>query len=205
MTNLAKIDPFNMRWCLVLSLVLVITLLPVAEAATSDYSPKIGSTCSREIQVLPGSPTNGGILICTKDKSGLHWRDLRYVTADKYLDSILSSCNLSTYSPPLKVSADHLKIFTRLATTYFDKRNLLPIKILQVNKAVRKYRTVGIHVCSNGVNVSPGAWNGFIPLNASEGWLVNTMHKMNGFGNSLLLQIVKIGSSYKIVGAVSGP
>lgn len=197
--------PFNIGWCLALSLVLVISLSPRAEAVSNDYSHKIGSLCSQETKAVPGSPTEGGVLICLKDKSGLHWRDLRFVTADKYLDSILPSCNLATYSPPIKVSADHLKIFTRLATAYFGKRNLLPIKILQVTKAVKRYLTVGIHVCSNGVAASPGAWDGFMPLNASEGWLVYTRHKMVGFGNSRFLQVVKIGTSYKIVGAATSP
>lgn len=141
-----------------------------------------------------------------KEKSGLHWQDMGPLVADAHLNSILPKCAMDAfYSPVIKVSPDHLKIFTRLATAYFSKRHLLPIKIVQVRKAVKKYLTTGIQACSNGVTAPLGAWSGFMPLNASEGWSVYTMHKMAGFGNSLFLQIVKIGSSYKIVGAVTGP
>lgn len=197
---------FSIGWCVALSLVLAITLSPAAEAAFSGNTPQIGSACSRETQALPGSPPNGGVLICMKDKSGLHWRDMGHIVADAHLNSILPKCSLDAfYSPVIKVSPDHLKIFTRLATAYFSKRHLLPIKIVQVRKAVKKYMTAGIQVCSNGLASQLGAWSGFMPLNASEGWSVYTMHKMAGFGNSLFLQIVKIGSNYKIVGAGTSP
>lgn len=204
--NQANIKPFNIGWCVVLSLVLVITLSPAAVAAISSNTPQIGSACSRETQALPGSPANGGVLICMKNKSGLHWQDTDHMVADAHLNSILPKCSLDAfYSPIIKVSPDHLKIFTRLAKAYFSKRHLLPIKIVQVRKAVKKYMTVGIHACSNGLAALLGAWSGFMPLNASEGWSVYTMHKMAGFGNSLFLQIVKIGSSYRIVGAATSP
>ena len=192
--------------CLALSLVLAISVSPMAEAVSHGYSPKIGSICLKEAQALPGSPTNGGVLICLKNKSGLHWQDLGPVVADAHLNSILPKCAMDAfYSPPIKISPDHLKIFTRLAVAYFSKRHLLPIKIVQVRKAVKKYSTAGIQICSNGVTAPLGAWSGFMPLNASEGWSVYTVHRMAGFGNSLFLQIVKIGSSYKIIGAGTGP
>ncbi len=206
MRNQSNLEPFIIGWCLALSLVLAISVLPMAEAVSKGYSPQIGSTCSKEAQALPGSPTNGGVMICMKDKSGLRWQDMGSLVADAHLNSILPKCALDAfYSPPIKVSPDHLKIFTRLATAYFSKRHLLPIKIVQVRKAVKKYLTTGIQVCSTGVTALLGAWSGFMPLNASEGWSVRTMHKMAGFGNSLFLQIVKIGSSYKIVGAATSP
>jgi len=205
MKNQANVRQSIIGWCLALSLVMFFSASPRAEAANNDYSHQIGSVCSLETQTVPWSPTKGGTLICLKDKSGLHWRDLLPVMADSHLDSILPSCNLERYSPPIKVSAVQLKIFTRLATDYFGKRHLLPIKILDVSKAVKKYSTVGIHVCSNGIAVTLGAWGGFMPLNATEGWLVDTLHKQNASGNSILLQMVKVGTRYKIVGAVTGP
>lgn len=204
--NQPNLKPFTIEWCLVLSLVLVITLSPAAEGAASGYSPEIGSTCAKETQALPGSPTNGGVIFCMKDNSGLHWQDMGALVADSHLNSILPKCALDAfYSPVIKVSPEHLKIFTRLATAYFSKRHLLPIKIVQVRKAVKKYLTTGIQACSNGLVAPLGTWSGFMPPNASEGWSVYTTHKMAGFGNSLFLQIVKIGSSYKIVGAATSP
>lgn len=126
--------------------------------------------------------------------------------ADAHLNSILPKCSLDAfYSPVIKVSPNLLKIFTRVATAYFSKRHLLPIKIAQVSKAVKKYMTAGTQACSNGLAAPLGAWSGFMPSNASEGWSVYTMHKMDGFGNSNFLHIVRIGSSYKIVGATTSP
>ncbi len=206
MRNRVRIEPFIIGCCLALSLVLAISVSPMAEAVSNGYSPQIGSTCSKEAQALPGSPTNGGVLICMKNKSGLHWQNMGSLVADAHLNSILPKCAMDAfYSPPITVSPDRLKIFTRLATAYFSKRHLLPIKIVQVRKAVKKYLTAGIQACSNGLTAPLGAWSGFMPLNASEGWSVYTMHKMAGFGNSLFLQIVKIGSSYKIVSAATSP
>ena len=206
MRNLPNVRPFVIGWSLTLSLVLTISASSQAGAVSNGYSPQIGSTCSKEAQALPGSPTKGGILICLKGKSGLRWQDMGSLVADAHLNSILPKCALDAfYSPAIKVSPDQLKIFTRLATAYFSKRHLLPIKIVQVRKAVKKYMTAGIQACSNGLTALVGAWSGFMPLNASEGWSVYTMHKMAGFGNSLFLEIVKIGSTYKIVGGGTSP
>lgn len=204
--NQPNFKPFASGLCLALSLVLAITLSQTAEGATSGNSPQIGSTCSKEAQALPGGLPKGGVIICLRDNSGLHWQDMGSRVADAHLNSILPKCSLDAfYSPVIKVSPNLLKIFTRVATAYFSKRHLLPIKIVQVRKAVKKYMTAGTQACSNGLGALLGAWSGFMPSNASEGWSVYTMHKMDGFGNSLFLDIVRIGSSYKIVGAGTSP
>lgn len=197
---------FIIGWCLALSFVLAITLSQTAEGVTGGNSPQIGSTCSKEAQALPGSLPKGGVIICLKDNSGLHWKDMGSQVADAHLNSILPKCSLNAfYSPIIKVSPNLLKIFTRLATAYFSKRHALPIKIVQVSKAVKKYMTAGTQACSNGLGALLGAWSGFMPSNASEGWSVYILHKMDGFGNSLFLHIVRIGSNYKIVGAGTSP
>lgn len=204
--NQSNFKHFASGLCFVLSLVLAITLSSTAEGATSGNSPQIGSTCSKEAQALPGSLPKGGVIICLKDNSGLHWQDMGSRVADAHLNSILPKCSLDAfYSPVIKVSPNLLKIFTRVATAYFSKRHLLPIKIVQVRKAVKKYMIAGTQACSNGLASPLGAWSGFMPSNASDGWSVYTMHKMDGFGNSLFLQIVRVGSSYKIVGAGTSP
>ena len=49
-----------------------------------------------------------------------------------------------------------------------------------------------------------GGWGGFMPLNASDGWELQTSFKVNRFGNAQFLRIAKIGTTYKIMNVVSG-
>lgn len=196
---------FDIRYCLVLTLISIISLSPRAEAASNDYTHQIGSACTHETQDVVKSPTQGGGLICLKDKSGLHWQDDLKVVVDAHLESILPRCGREAlYSPPIKVSTAQMKIFMKLATDFFRKMQLLPFKITQVLKAVKKNQTVGTHPCTNGVGAPLGAWGGFMPLNASDGWELQTSFKVNRYGNAQFLRIAKIGTSYKIVDVVSG-
>jgi len=183
----------------------IIALSSTAEGASNDYSHQIGSNCSHEGQDVIRSITRGGGLICVMDKSGLHWQDDLKVVVDARLNSILPKCGkVALYTPPITVTADQMKIFLKLATDYFRKMQLLPFKITQIIKAVKKYQTFGIHPCTNGVGASLGGWGGFMPLDASGGWELQTSFKVNRFGNAQFLRIAKIGTSYKIVDVVSG-
>ena len=199
------VKSFNFGACLALAFVSIIALSSTAAGASNDYSHQIGSTCLHEGQDVSKSPTQGGGLICVMDTSGLHWQDDLKVIVDARLNTILPKCGkVALYSPPIKVSTAQMKIFLKLATDFFRKMQLLPFKITQVIKAVKKYQTVGIHPCTNGVGATVGAWGGFMPLNASGGWELQTSFKVNRFGNAQFLRIAKVGTSYKIVDVVSG-
>lgn len=177
----------------------MVSLSPEVEAATNDYSHQIGSSCLHEAQVVSMSPTEGGGLICFRSLSGLTWQNLDLVTADSRLNSILPKCGtVKLYSQPINLNTDESRMFNRLVTEYFGKQHLLPVKITKVFKAIGKNMTIGYHACSNGIRGPISGWGGFVPSNASAGWQVWTTHKANKFGSISFLNIVKIGTTYKI-------
>lgn len=191
---------FQFNRLLVVAVIAMVAISPEAEATANDYSHQIGSVCSHETQVVRMSPTKGGDLICVKDSSGLHWQNLALVTADTRLSKILPKCGtVRLYSQPIKLNINETKVFNRLINNYFGRQHLLPAKITMVLKAIGKNLTVGTHSCSNGVGGPVGGWGGFMPLNSSAGWQVWVTHKSNIFGNSSFLNIVRTGTTYKIV------
>ena len=162
---------------------------------------QIGANCTLENEAINKPGISGGTLFCLRTSQGaLVWSNFNNLTADKYLNSVLPSC-----SSPLFKKALLTPGMIQLAQNYFKKRHLLPVKVTMWGEANRTLFAEGIRPCSNGVGSTLGAYSGFIPKEASAGWSIMVVHKANEFGDSNFLQIVKIGSTYKVMDVGTSP
>jgi uncharacterized membrane protein len=160
---------------------------------------QIGANCTLENETINKPGISGGMLICLRTARGLVWSDFNNLTADKYLNSVLPSCN-TPYQKSLLTPG-----MIQLAENFYKKRNLLPVKVTMWGEANRALFAEGIRPCSNGVGSSVGAYSGFIPKEASAGWSIMVVHKANGFGDTNFLYIVKVGSAYKVMDIGTSP
>lgn len=160
---------------------------------------QIEANCTLENEAINKPGISGGMLICLRTARGLVWSDFNNLTADKYLNSVLPSCN-APYQKSLLTPG-----MIQLAENYYKKRNLLPVKVTMWGEANRALFAEGIRPCSNGIGSSVGAYSGFIPKEASAGWSIMVVHKANEFGDTNFLSIVKVGSAYKVMDVGTSP
>ncbi|HUW86846.1 MAG TPA: hypothetical protein VMW30_00495 [Candidatus Paceibacterota bacterium] len=160
---------------------------------------QIGANCTLENEATNKPGISGGMLICLRTPRGLVWSDFNNLTADKYLNSVLPSCN-TPYQKSLLTPG-----MIQLAENYYKDRNLLPVKVTMWGEANRALFAEGIRPCSNGIGSSVGAYSGFIPKEASAGWSIIVVHKANEFGKTNFLSIVKVGSTYKVMDVGTSP
>ncbi len=159
---------------------------------------QIGAPCTKENEAINKPGISGGTLFCLRTPKGVFWHNIDTVTGNAYLNSILPSCNTRMYTKSTLTPE-----MTQLAENYFKERNLLPVKVTMLGKANRQLLAEAMGVCSNGIGLPIGAYTGFIPKEASAGWAIMAIHKMDQFGNTTILRIVKIGNTYKIMDAGS--
>ncbi len=167
------------------------------EQQVSDHpilGTQIGAPCTKENEAINKPGISGGMLFCLKTPQGLFWHDFDKVIGNAYLNTVLPSCATPRYTKSTLTPE-----MTQLAEDYFKERNLLPVKVTMVGEAVRNLLAEGIRTCSNGIGLPLGGGSGFIPKEASAGWVIMVIHKMDQFGNTNFLSIVKIGNTYKVV------
>lgn len=172
----------------------------VAVPAEVILGTQIGANCTLENEAINKPGISGGTLFCLRTARGLVWSDFNNLTADKYLNSVLPSCNTQLFKKALLTPG-----MIQLAQNYYKDRNLLPVKVTMWGEANRALFAEGIRPCSNGVGSSVGAYSGFIPKDASAGWSIMVVHKANEFGNTNFLRIVKVGSAYKVMDGGTSP
>ncbi len=172
-----------------------------------SHSTQIGNTCKSELQTRTRIENLGNekILICVKETKGLYWEDIDLVKVDKRLNELLPSCKIGYVKALPHASISQKRIFLKLATNYFSKRNLLPIKLDSVDPISINLAKLGPNVCSNGMGEPLGDRTGFVPSGATEAWEALVIHKKNEIGQDNFLQIVLLHGSYKVVGASTSP
>jgi len=161
---------------------------------------QVGASCTLENEAINKPVISGGMLICLRTARGQVWSDFNNLTVDKYLNSVLPSCNTQVFKKSVLTPE-----MIQLAENFYKKRNLLPVKVTMWGEANRALFAEGIRPCSNGIGSSVGAYSGFIPKEASAGWSIMVVHKANGMGDTNFLHIVKIGSVYKVMDAGTSP
>ncbi|GEM_PF-1156991 len=161
---------------------------------------QIGAPCTEENEAINKPGISGGTLFCLKTPQGLFWHDFDTVIGNAYLNSVLPSCETPRYTKSTLTPE-----MIQLAENYFKEQNLLPVKVTMVGEAVRNLSAEGIRTCSNGIGLPLGGTSGFIPKEASAGWTIMVIHKMDQFGNTNFLSIVKIGNTYKVMAIGTSP
>ena len=112
----------------------------------------------------------------------------------------LPSCEISSWYSPTKVNEEENTVITE----YFTKAKLMPISFLDAMKANRKFMSAGWHTCTNKGS-SNGGYEGFIPTNATEGFLVGVHHKTDLYGSFNYMQLARIDGQLVVVGVVTSP
>ncbi len=108
----------------------------------------------------------------------------------------LPSCQPNDWYSKSEVTAEEKTVLT----DYFAKAHLLPLTFFDARKADRRFMSAGWHECINkgGPN---GGYEGFIPANASEGFVVGVVHKADLFGSTNYVQLARIDGKLVVIGS----
>ena len=109
--------------------------------------------------------------------------------------SSLPNCSPSSWYSKAEITADEREVLT----AYFAKKKLLPISFFDARKADSKLMSVGVHECKN-VGSSNGSYAGFIPNNATEGFVIGVKHKSDQFGSMNYMQMARIDGKLVVIG-----
>jgi len=179
-------------------------LVPVQASNVGIFGRPLGSKCGIENEELPQSGNSGGTQMCLLTANGLIWKDSTSLVANARLAKVLPRCGISRILSS-KIPMFLAKLLTEVASNYYEKRRLLPIKVNAINAVKVSLDTIGLHPCSNGIGAPLGDWTGSVPIEAKAAWLLAVTHKKNSFGNFHFIYIAQVGSKYEVVGEGTGP
>ena len=186
------------------ALVLFGTLSSVEASNVGIFGRSLGSKCGLENEEIVQLGGKGGTQMCVMTSKGLIWQDSTYLVANQRLVKTLPNCGVNRFFK-VQITSALAKTLSTVATSYFQKQNLLPIKIDLIYGVTLPLNSIGLHPCSNGLGVAIGGWSGSIPSNAKVAWLLAVTHKTNEFGNFLNIYIAQLGGRFVVVGAGTGP
>ena len=186
------------------ALLLLGTVAPSFASTVATPDQAVGSKCRLENEEISKSAKYGGSQMCVLTTKGLFWKESTYMVATPRMNKMLPKCG-SSRGTNAKLSSKLDTTLTSVATAYFQKQNLLPIKVSQIVGVSVMLNSVGIHACSNGVDAPLGGWGGSIPVKAKAAWLLPVNHKINRFGNFDFLYVALVGGKYLVVGEGTGP
>ena len=179
-------------------------LAPVQASNDGIFGRPLGSKCGIETEELPQSGNSGGTQMCLLTAKGLIWQDSTSLVANARLAKVLPDCRISRILTS-KISISLSKSLTAVASNYYEKRRLLPIKVDAINAVKVSLNTIGLHPCSNGIGAPVGDWTGSVPIEAKAAWLLAVTHKKNEFGNFHFIFIAQVGTKFEVVGEGTAP
>lgn len=191
------------------TLIIIISILigsfaPAFASNVGIFGRPLGSKCGIENEELAQSDSAGGTQMCVKTPRGLIWMDSTKMIATPRMVQLLPKCGIDRFFTT-KISSTTVKSLTAVATNYFKKQNLLPIKIGSINAVSVNLNLIGLHPCSNGLGAPIGDWTGSIPGNAQGAWLLAVTHKKNNFGNFHFMYVARLGNKLEVEGLGTGP